>query len=213
MKTPVIVFVVLSVGLCFGVVLGSSWSTRGSESRITQSLSAPAAGIAPRDFEKLQQDLRANASAIARLERGAAAKIAEDEAELTDAPSEVPPPAQRSPEELQKMWADTVEYHDRQPIDLAFVEQAEPLLSEVLSAGKVPGATITSTECRTKSCMTTVQWNTYADALSNARQFTRLKSEGISCNVGMVMPPPADPDAPYTSNVFFDGCSLTPTGE
>lgn len=82
---------------------------------------------------------------------------------------------------------------------------------DLLATSTRGGFDIVSLDCRTTMCAATLQWATYADALSN---YTRVlhSSYRENCAVALHVPEPEARGAKYQAKVYFD-CEQSRSGE
>jgi hypothetical protein len=96
-----------------------------------------------------------------------------------------------------------VDAHFTEPVNRGFAEPAERAyrkeLDEIAAAA---GFDVRGVDCRTSSCVATVEWKSYGEAI---RTYGRLMFHRFSmnCGVGASLPAPDDPSSPYAGRILF----------
>jgi hypothetical protein len=130
------------------------------------------------------------------------------EAAAPSSPSTTPEDAERSRKERLERWEASLQWHHSQRVDGHFADRAAPALRAALSKiGEQLGFTVSATDCRTQSCEAQIEWTNFEQAARNLRE-TMVLPEKLSCATDTILPPPADPRAPYTAKILYDQCKL-----
>jgi hypothetical protein len=201
-------------GIAVGVV-GSLGVSRSSAPRAHDRLqTSPSAGETPATPAGRDDDTR-------RLERRLAAleSLAQAEPPGAGDDSASQPPADRrrddpseGPRRDEERFRGRVDAHFDQPVDRRFAEPAERSYRKELdeiAAGA--GFDVRGVDCRTSSCVATVEWKNYHEAISS---YGRLMFHRFSmnCGVGASLPAPDDPSSPYAGRILFRCEQANPPG-
>lgn len=100
--------------------------------------------------------------------------------------------------------------HEQAPVDQTWASTASAKLERQLAAlGDSPagGATLAAVDCRAGSCLATVDFSSYAAALTGYSAYTTHFYDGINCAIAAAIEPPADPQATCAVKLLFHECS------
>ena len=100
--------------------------------------------------------------------------------------------------------------HREQPRDSAWSDEFESALGLQLGAvGDSLGFSTTAIDCRTDSCLATLEWETHSDAVLRWQGVLRQR---FPCAVGILLPDPDGRDQvekPYRHHVVYERCDRT----
>ncbi len=162
-----------------------------------------AQGAAPRS---------ADLASIERRLQGLEAARQRPTDEATTPPHEEPPPdMEEARRESRRVHEEQIQRHRASPIDHGWADQAESMLREDLGKpAEGRSFHLADIECRTSSCVATLEWPSYEMAPRDA-PFIAANSRKMNCATWVWTPHPDDPAAPYRGEVVFD-CSALRAG-
>lgn len=129
----------------------------------------------------------------------------------TSEPEGAPPDLEEARREARRLHDELLQRHRDEPVDRGWSGQAETLLRSDLGAlAEGRSYHLTSLECKTSSCVATLEWPSYATAPQEAVGVIAAPHH-VNCATSVWTPPPDDPATSYRAEVFFD-CSLLRAG-
>jgi hypothetical protein len=198
MKHPFAVGLILAtVAAVAGLVATHDWSTQhgdgGPKSMMRSGGDEPAIRSMESRLSRLEQSTRT------QLPRAAAPKIL---------PSSIDDEPRPTPEKLHERVVRGRAIRDAQFAqeyeDRAWSRAATDGLTKMLAglAGDA-GFELDEVACRTSLCRAKLRWPSYSEAMTNW-QTVLAADTGMQCQNEMFVPPPPEPDAPYSALAFFD---------
>lgn len=160
-----------------------------------------------RDVRPARDDAR-----LVRLERevqGLTAELDDDVRPATAQDASQPPVLDGPPpdeaevvERTRQIWDAQVETHEDAPVDPQWSGEARGSFERGLTeaAGELGGDV--RVDCRTDSCLATVEFESYGDATISFSSLLQHDYD-LNCETSVAMPPPEDPSAPYGAEVLF----------
>lgn len=176
------------------VVAGAVAGVAGSlaVSRYTSSSSAPP--VSP-----------VSSSAAARSMAAGTASAAATDGSI-EASGRAPSAAAR-----EQIHAERIARVKREPVAASWAEKTASVLREGLAqlAADAGGFSVVEAECRSTSCLVTVQWPSFAAAEHGWHSILHERYE-TACGREMLLPRPKDPALPYRATAIFD-CTASRT--
>jgi len=119
-----------------------------------------------------------------------------------------PPPSEQQSSDDRRTTsarhARDIEDHGREPVDIKWARRTEATFrSELTQLGEAHGFSVVSTDCRTTTCVSTLEWPQYGKAVGGWRDIVVARYE-TNCGRDIVLPEPDDPSQPYRATVVFD---------
>ncbi len=123
---------------------------------------------------------------------------------------DTPPPAPPRPslEEARRQLFEQhqarLDRHSREPLDATWSHEARGSFSVDLAAlTRGQSFTARSIDCRSTTCVITVEWSSYAEA-TGSYPLLLQHAYGMDCMRSILLPEPADPTARYQASLFLD---------
>lgn len=105
--------------------------------------------------------------------------------------------------EARNGHTDALHRHAETPFEASWAEPAAAGLREELGRIAEDRAfTVVDVDCRSRSCVVTLDWPTYEDVMEDAGAV--LHRTTLPCANEAFVPPPDDPAAPYRTEILFD---------
>lgn len=196
---------------------GGSLLAREPDERASASTSQPSAAAAPLALDsrghtstdqsawlraQQEQRLAQLEDGIKKLDRG------QPEVDSEDEPSAHGTDLEAVREEAYARWAERLDQHETEPVDAAWSDGAESQFEQDMSTlSTTEDFELLRTQCRTNTCSATVQWSSYGHALDHFSALLHADYK-TACTREVVLPEPAQRDAPYAATVLFDCTEL-----
>ena len=100
-----------------------------------------------------------------------------------------------------------IDEHDREPRNRKWASEAEAKLTEnlaVIGKGKFEAVRV---DCRSSTCMATVEWPSYREARAGHMDLLHMTT-AVNCIREITVPPPADPEARYQGTMVMTNCTI-----
>lgn len=126
----------------------------------------------------------------------------------------VDPPSDEELAQRRDALREMFESHDRAVRDPAWADAAtERARAGLARAAAEAGATVRGLDCRRITCTATLEWPRFGDAQDRYSTFLTHAYE-LNCTRTIVLDPPADPEAVYSTRILFDCADERPlTGD
>lgn len=105
----------------------------------------------------------------------------------------------------EQAFQNRIAEHARDPIDRAWASQsAQALQIDITSmSARAGGCHVVDVDCRTSSCVATIEWPNFRAARDNYQRFTQ-QAFHVNCAREMTLIPPQDDSRPFQASIFFD---------
>jgi len=118
-------------------------------------------------------------------------------------PDKVPSPAEVD-QKLVAELNERLDEHQREAVDTVWAPEAEgKMLAALSDMAPQLHATDVSVDCKTTTCVASLQWPDYGAALRAGQQLA-VSKPGVLCGKWIEFPPPDDPSQPYRGSVIYD---------
>jgi hypothetical protein len=149
------------------------------------------------------QDERIRALEQKVAELSAQASRHDEKPAVPEQPPPRPSPEQVRQELLERQQAQ-LQAHQREPVDFVWSQAAHASFSEDFSAlTRGESFRVNGLDCRTTTCVVTVEWRTYAEATAGYPELLQY-GYGMDCARSILLPEPEDPDARYQASLVLD---------
>jgi hypothetical protein len=124
-----------------------------------------------------------------------------------DGKSNNPPPMPLSEQQRESLHAEHIARVRTEAVASPWAAETEATLRQALSkvSGGAAGFKVVGVECRSTSCLATVEWPSYRAAEKTWQAILHAQS-AVACAREILLPRPNDPNARYTATAIFD-CS------
>ena len=129
----------------------------------------------------------------------------------------LPPPSDPAVRERERAQTiarheEAIRNHKQQPVDPAWSRgAAAQLRSDLAEVGASSGFSIVEVECRTTSCISTLEWPSYGKALTGWQELLHHPYKS-NCSREITLAEPEDGQGPYQATAVFD-CEVSRTEE
>jgi hypothetical protein len=103
------------------------------------------------------------------------------------------------------MHDDSIARHRAQPVDPTWAPAAAQSIRQELAELEARQAfSVFEVDCRSDSCIATMEWPTYRDAAATYAELVHHYYEEVNCLRRLILPEPEDKDAPFQATLVFD---------